>query len=152
MATHTHSANILWDRTQDDPENLMVFSRKHTWGFDSGQVIDASSAPAFKGDESCVDPEEALVASLSSCHMLTFLFFAMKDGYCPVHYEDKADGLLQKNEKGKLAITHITLHPKTEWRGDKQPSAEEIKALHDKAHENCFIASSINAEVRVELL
>ena len=147
----THSAKISWDRTQDDKDNLLIYSRKHTWSFDSGQVLDASSAPAYKGDVSCVDPEEALVAALSSCHMLTFLWFAMQDGFCPLHYEDNAAGLLQKNSEGKLAITEILLHPETTWKDDKQPSAEALKTLHDKAHSQCFIANSIRAEVKILL-
>ncbi len=149
MAAHTAALN--WDRTDDHESNLLIYSRNHTWTFDNGHSMAASSAPEFKGDPSCVDPEEALVAAIASCHMLSFLWVAVNDGFCPLHYEDNASGLLKKNKDGKLAITEVTLHPQTTWRSDAEPSAAELEELHHKAHEWCFIANSVNTEIKVAL-
>ena len=149
MANHT--ADISWERQGDQAENLLVYSRNHSWTFDNGLTVAASGAPEFKGDAACVDPEEAFVAAVSSCHMLSFIWIAVQDGFCPTHYEDAAVGRLQKNNEGKLAVTDITLHPKTCWRSDKQPSHDQIKDLHHKAHEACFIANSVKSKINIQL-
>jgi organic hydroperoxide reductase OsmC/OhrA len=97
-----------------------------------------------------VDPEEALVAAASSCHMLTFLFVAAKRGFVVESYMDEAFGVMEKIPGGKLAITRITLRPKIEFSVDKPPSADELKSLHHSAHEECYIANSLKSEVVVE--
>jgi len=97
-----------------------------------------------------VDPEEALVAATSSCHMLWFLSLAAKRGFVVDSYVDEAFGVMEKNETGKLAITRITLRPNIQFSGDKVPSAEELKSLHHTAHEECFIANSLKSEVLIE--
>ena len=110
----------------------------------------ASAAPAYLGDPKKVDPEEAFVASLSCCHMLTFLAIACKQKFVLDEYVDDAIGQMEKNAEGKMAITKVTLRPKLKWSGDKQPTAEELDKIHHAAHDNCFIANSVKTEVTVE--
>lgn len=109
----------------------------------------ASAAAAYSGGSGCVDPEEALVAALSGCHMLTFLAIAAKKQLVVMSYEDRPVGHLEKNAEGRLAVTRIELHPRVEFGAGVNVSAEELKRLHESAHRNCFIASSIRAEVTV---
>jgi len=109
----------------------------------------ATAAPAYLGNPANVDPEEAFVASLSSCHMLTFLAIACKQKFVLDSYEDEAVGHMEKNAEGKMAITRVDLHPKITWRGDRIPSAEQLDKMHHAAHENCFIANSVKTEVTV---
>ena len=110
----------------------------------------ASSAPAYLGDPKQVDPEEAFVASLSACHMLTFLAIACKQKFVLDEYVDDAVGHMEKNAEGRLAITKVALRPKLKWFGDKAPSAEELDKMHHAAHEQCFIANSVKTQVTVE--
>ena len=110
----------------------------------------ASAAPAYLGDPKQVDPEEAFVASLSSCHMLTFLAIACKQKFVMDDYVDEAVGHMEKNAEGKMAITKVTLKPKITFSGDKRPTAEELDKMHHAAHDNCFIANSVTTEVTVE--
>ena len=112
----------------------------------------ATASPAYLGNPAHVDPEEAFVASVSSCHMLTFLALALKQKFVIDSYVDEAVGHLDKNADGKLAITRVELHPRIEWSGDRKPSVEEVDKLHHLAHENCFIASSVKTEVTVAKL
>ena len=109
----------------------------------------ASSAPAYLGNPAHVDPEEAFIASLASCHMLTFLAIACKQKFVLDQYEDEAVGHMEKNADGKIAITKVELHPKITWGGEKTPTAEELEKLHHAAHENCFIANSVKTEITV---
>jgi len=109
----------------------------------------ASAAPAYLGNPQNVDPEEAFVASLSSCHMLTFLSIACKQKFVMDDYVDDAVGHMEKNAAGRLAITRVELHPKITWSGGKKPTAEELDKMHHAAHENCFIANSVKTEVTV---
>ena len=109
----------------------------------------ATAAPAYLGNPANTDPEEAFVASLSSCHMLTFLAIACKQKFILDSYEDEAVGHMEKNAEGKLAITRVELHPKLKWSGVKTPTAEELEKLHHAAHDNCFIANSVKTEVKV---
>jgi organic hydroperoxide reductase OsmC/OhrA len=148
-----HLATIRWQR--GDADFLRgKFSRVHSWTFDGGASVEASAAPsvvpAAYTSNSAVDPEEAFVAALSSCHMLTFLFFAYKSGFQIDSYEDEAVGLMTKNEKGDLWISTVTLRPKIVYSGDKQPTADEVQQLHHDAHEKCFIANSVKTDVKVE--
>lgn len=144
-----HTAALRWSRHGRDFSHE-TFSRDHELTFENGQKTLASSAPAFLGNPEALNPETLLVGSLSSCHMLTFLAICAKRGYVVDHYDDAASGLLDKNAEGRMAITRITLRPKVVFSGDKQPNAEELAKLHERAHANCFIGSSIRAEVAVE--
>jgi len=109
----------------------------------------ASAAPAYLGNPKHVDPEEAYVASLSSCHMLTFLAIACKQKFVMDEYVDDAVGVMEKNAEGRLAITRLTLKPRIKFSGEKQPTKEELDKMHHAAHENCFIASSVKTEITV---
>ena len=130
------------------------YSRAHVWRFDGGVEVPASSSPQVvplpMSDAAAVDPEEAFVASLSSCHLLWFLSLAQQRGWCVDRYDDQAVGVLAKNAHGKLAMTQVTLRPHVAFSGAKQPSREELEALHHDAHEACFIASSVLSTVRCE--
>ena len=108
-----------------------------------------TAAPAYLGNPANVDPEEAFVASLSSCHMLTFLAIACKQKFVLDSYEDEAVGHMEKNAQGKMAITRVELHPKIKWSGERTPTPEELDKLHHAAHDNCFIANSVTTEVTV---
>jgi organic hydroperoxide reductase OsmC/OhrA len=148
-----HRAAISWIRKGGDFLKG-TFPREHIWTFDGGVTVTASSSPAAVpvplSNPAGIDPEEAFVAAVSSCHMLTFLYVAYKAGFQIESYDDQAVGVMTKNEKGIPWISAVTLHPKIVYSGEKQPSAEEIEHLHHKAHEHCFIANSIKSEVRVE--
>ena len=132
------------------PFEYQKYPRNHTWKFDGGHEMIASAAPAYLGDPQQVDPEEAFVASLSSCHMLTFLAIACKKKFVLDEYVDEAVGLMEKNAEGKLAITKMTLKQKLKFSGDKQPTAQELEEMNHAAHDQCFIANSVKTEVKVE--
>jgi organic hydroperoxide reductase OsmC/OhrA len=144
-----HKVTLTWNRG-DEPFDYQKYPRDHTWEFDGGHEMQASAAPAFLGNAKNVDPEEAFVASLSSCHMLTFLAIACKQKFVLDEYSDEAVGHMEKNAEGKMAITRVTLKPKLKFSGDKQPSAEELDKMHRAAHDNCFIANSVKTEIKVE--
>ena len=139
---------LTWKRVTPDFE-YKTYNRDHTCSFDGGHEMQASAAPAYLGNPKNVDPEEAFVASLSSCHMLTFLAIACKKQFVLDEYVDEAVGHMEKNAEGKLAITRVTLKQKTKFSGDKQPSAEELKEMNHTAHDQCFIANSVKTEVTV---
>lgn len=151
MAEYT--AEILWAR-DDQPFLDQRYSRRHLLRFDGGVEVPASSSPHSVrvplSDPAAVDPEEALVASVSSCHMLWFLSIAAQRGFRVDRYHDSAVGLMAKNEAGKLAITRITLRPAVDFSGERLPSREEIQALHHAAHDECYIANSVRSEVVCE--
>jgi organic hydroperoxide reductase OsmC/OhrA len=147
-----HKAIITWKRK--DPEFLRgKYSREHTWKFDGGVTVPASSAissvPLPWSVEANVDPEEAFVASLSSCHMLTFLYVACRQGFQVDSYEDEAVGVMTKNEKGIPWVSSVTLHPKISYSGEKMPGPADIERLHHMAHEQCFIANSVKTTVTI---
>lgn len=149
----SHNATIRW--SNDAPEDFAKgrYSRAHEWAFDGGQAVRASSSPSVVreplSDAFGVDPEEALVAAVSSCHMLWFLDLARRAGHALASYEDEAEGTLERCADGKVRITRVTLRPKIAWAGEA-PDAAALGGLHDAAHEACFIANSITAEVLVE--
>jgi organic hydroperoxide reductase OsmC/OhrA len=128
------------------------YSRGHRWVFDGGIEVPASSSPHVVpipySVAAAVDPEEAFVASLSSCHMLVFLSLAAKRGFVVDSYRDEAIGVLAKDASGKLAMTRVTLHPDVRFAGDKRPSADELTQMHHESHEECFIASSVKTDVQ----
>ena len=150
---HEYKAKIAWSRG-DASFSDGRYSRAHEWSFDGGITVPASSAPATVripySRADAVDPEEALVAALSSCHLLTFLYVAQKAGYIVDRYEDDALGIMTKNARGKLYVSKVTLRPSTAFAGDKQPTAAELADLHHHAHEECFIANSVLSEVVIE--
>lgn len=150
---HEYLAQVSWQRGEQ-PFSDNQYSRAHEWQFDGGLTVPASSSPLvvplpLSAAEN-LDPEEALVAALSSCHMLFFLAFACKQGYVVDAYTDQALGLMGKNETGKIAMTRITLRPQIAFSGAVQPTPEQLQALHHKAHEHCYIANSLRAEVVIE--
>lgn len=144
-----HRAQITWQRAET-PFTFEEYSRDHSWSFNDGIQVPASAAAAYFGSEERVDPEQAFVASLSSCHMLTFLALAAKKRYTVDSYRDDAVGHLEKNDAGKMAMTRVVLRPEIEFSGDRRPSREEIARMHDRAHGHCFIANSVTTEVVVE--
>jgi organic hydroperoxide reductase OsmC/OhrA len=151
---HEYTATVAWKRPDGEAFTDLKFSRGHQWSFDGGVTVPGSSSPlSVKVPYSradAVDPEEALVAALSSCHMLTFLFFAAKGGYVVDSYVDDAVGVMTKNERGKLFVSKTTLRPRIAFAGAKQPSAAELDQLHHHAHEECYIANSVLTEVVIE--
>ncbi|HET7730178.1 MAG TPA: OsmC family protein [Usitatibacter sp.] len=148
----TYKTTLAWTRGSQ-PFTDGKYSRAHTWRFDGGAEVPASSSPYVvkppMSDESAVDPEEAFIASLASCHMLFFLDFARRGGFVVDSYEDESEGVLAKDAEGRMAMTVVTLRPRIAFSG-KRPTREELDALHHKAHEACFIANSVKTEVRVE--
>jgi organic hydroperoxide reductase OsmC/OhrA len=142
----THHATITWTR-RGAGFDYDTYNREHEWSFDSGQRLVASAAPAYKGSEECVDPEEAFAASLASCHMLTFLAIASKKRLVVESYTDEAVAHLETNPEGQLAVTRVELHPKIRFGGEKIPTEEEIARMHESAHRNCFIANSVKTDV-----
>jgi organic hydroperoxide reductase OsmC/OhrA len=150
-----HKATVRWTLPGDGDAFLKGrYSREHTWTFDGGVTVPASPAPSVVpapySNPAHVDPEEAFVASIASCHMLTFLYVAMREGFVVERYEDEAVGVMRKNERGAVWVAAVTLHPRIVYGGEKRPTAEEVDHLHHLAHEQCFIANSVKTEVRVE--
>ena len=148
-----YTATILWQRgDQSFTDNR--YTRRHTMAFDGGVVVPGSSSPHSVplpySDASAVDPEEAFVAALSSCHMLTFLYLAAKSGWVVDRYRDDAVGTMARNVEGRLAMTLVTLRPAVAYGGDRRPDAAEQARLHHAAHEQCYIANSVKSEVRCE--
>lgn len=148
-----YKATIIWDR--DDAVFIdNDYSRGHRWLFDGGIEVPGSSSPQVvpppHSVEAAVDPEEAFIASLSSCHMLWFLSIAAKRGLVVDSYRDAAVGVMGRGAPGKLMMTRVTLRPEVHFGGDARPSDDDVTAMHDEAHERCFIASSVKTEVRCE--
>jgi organic hydroperoxide reductase OsmC/OhrA len=143
-----HRAKVHWNR-QDKSFTPKEYSREHLWTFEGGSEVRASSAPKYLGDPALVNPEDAFVAALSSCHMLTFLALAARDGFVVDDYEDEAVGVMERNEQKRIAITRVVLSPKIIWGGDA-PNPEKLDELHASAHKHCFIANSVTTEVTVE--
>lgn len=148
-----HKATIRW---QSESTDFLKgkYSREHTWAFDGGMTIPASPAPSVVpvpfSNPAHVDPEEAFVASVASCHMLTFLHLASRKGFVVTSYLDDAIGTMTKNEQGSYWISAIRLRPKISYGGGKSPSSQEEQELHHHAHAQCFIANSIRTTVTVE--
>ena len=149
----THNATIRWSASPGEDFARGQYHRAHSWLFDGGAVVPASASPhivpAPWSDAAGVDPEEAFVASLASCHMLFFLDFARRAGVVVASYEDEADGEMHKGDDGRIRITKVTLRPRIEF-GGAAPDAAALDALHHKAHEACFIANSVTSEIVIE--
>ena len=146
-----YGVSILWKKNLDEVFVDRKYSRSHTWSFDGGIEIPASSSshvvPVPMSNESAVDPEEAFVAAVSSCHMLWFLSIAAEKNFIVESYEDNAIGVLGKNGEGKLAMTKITLKPKVNFNDTIVPTIEQVNELHCLAHEKCFIANSVKTDI-----
>jgi len=149
----TYIATIRWARDPSTDFAKGQYSRAHEWMFDGGVTVPASASPhvvpAPWSDPAGVDPEEAFIASLASCHMLFFVDFARRDGLVIDSYTDQAEGVLDKRSDGKMAMTRVTLRPRIAW-GGAEPDGAAIADLHHRAHEACFIANSVNTEVTIE--
>lgn len=149
---HTYTASIQWRRGTDEAFDDGRYSRVHDWSFDGGVTLRASASPTVVpepyADASAVDPEEAFVASLSSCHMLWFLHVASDRGFVVDRYHDAPTGTMDDDD-GTLWMTRVTLRPRVDFAGDG-PSDDELDAMHDVAHHACFLANSVRTSVHVE--
>jgi organic hydroperoxide reductase OsmC/OhrA len=150
----THSASVIWERPEGARFTDNKYSRAHRWEFDGGAVVTASSAPSVVpvplSDPAGVDPEEAFIASLSSCHMLWFLFYAAKSGFVVDRYRDSAVGQMEKNADGGQWMASVILRPQINFSGDTTPDAAKLSQMHEQAHHACFIANSVKTVVTVE--
>jgi len=148
-----YQATISWQRDEQKFTDKR-YSRGHQWQFDGGAVIQASSSPSVVplpwSVAENVDPEEAFVASLSSCHMLFFLSIAAANGYCIDDYQDKATGVMAKNAEGKMVMTEVMLKPHVVFSGDKRPDERKLEKMHHQAHDQCFLANSVTTAIHCE--
>ena len=149
----SYNAELTWEREgQDFLSNR--YSRRHLIRFDGGVELPGSSSPHVVplpwSDASAVDPKEAFVAALASCHMLWFLSIAAQRGFCVDRYEDAAEGVMTRNAERRMAMTVVTLRPAVWFSGERLPNAGDIAAMHHEAHEECFIANSVKTDVRCE--
>lgn len=148
-----HKATIVWKSNGPD-FRAGKYSREHLWTFDGGFTMPASASPSVVpvpfSNPAHVDPEEAFVASISSCHLLTYLYLASRQGFCVHHYRDEAVGVMTRNEKGVPWVSSVTLNPQIAYTGDKRPAPQDEERLHHLAHEQCFIANSIKTQVTVK--
>lgn len=155
MAMHEYQVRIHWERGSA-PFTDNRYSRGHSWHFDGGVEVPASSSPQVVrvplSVEAAVDPEEAFVAALSSCHMLWFLSLAAAARWRVDEYTDDARGVMGQNAAGRMAILTVRLRPRVSFSGERLPAREDVARLHHRAHEACFIANSVTTEVRVEPL
>jgi organic hydroperoxide reductase OsmC/OhrA len=152
VSGHQYTATVRWTRGADEAFNDRRYSRAHTWAFDGGIEVAASASPLIVrapfSEAHAVDPEEAFVASVSSCHMLFFLDYAAQAKFVVDRYEDTATATMGKNEAGRDYVATITLNPQIRFSGTP-PTPEQVDALHHRAHDDCYIANSIRAEVTV---
>ncbi|WP_262270061.1 MULTISPECIES: OsmC family protein [Microvirga] len=150
---HEYTARVAWKRGEGEAFSDNRYSRGHVWRFDGGIEVPGSASPSVVplplSREDAVDPEEAFIAAVSSCHMLTFLSIAAKKRFVVDAYEDEALGIMTKNENGKLFVSRITLDPRIEFSGDRLPAPEQIADMHHLAHKECFIANSVLTEIVV---
>ncbi len=148
-----HVATIDWSSKPGEDFAVGHYSRAHDVLFDGGITLPASASPSVVrapwSVEAAADPEEMLIAALSSCHMLTFLDKARRAGFVISRYRDEAEGVMRKTPEGRIAVTRVTLRPRITFEG-RQPTGQELDALHHAAHEDCFIANSVTSEVVVE--
>jgi organic hydroperoxide reductase OsmC/OhrA len=148
-----YNVKVFWQKRSAESFTDNKYSRMHKWTFDGGAEVTASSSPQVvpvpMSLENAVDPEEAFVASLSSCHMLFFLSLAAAKKFIIETYEDNAEGVMRKNEEGKMAMTEVTLHPVINFSGENIPRHDDIAQLHHEAHEKCYIANSVKTEIRI---
>jgi organic hydroperoxide reductase OsmC/OhrA len=153
MAEHLHKASIAWRRDDGDFAKGR-YSRDHVWRFDGGVEVPASASPLVVpnpfASETAVDSEEAFVAALSACHMLTFVDMARRAGFIVESYEDSAEGEMERFAAGRWWVAKVTLSPRIVFSGERAPTQAELDDLHHKAHEACFIANSVKTKIAVE--
>ena len=151
----THTLRVEWKRKPDEAFTDNAYHRAHRWEFDGGAIVRASSSPHIVkvpySDEAAVDPEEAFVAAVSSCHMLFFLSFAAAKGIVVDAYSDQPVGTMARGSGGHEYIAEVVLRPTVDFGGRPQPKRDLVRALHDEAHEHCFIAHSVASVIRVEV-
>lgn len=149
-------AKINWARTNNESYIDNKYSRGHEWTFDGGVTVPASSSPHVVplpySVEANVDPEEAFVASLSSCHMLFFLSIAAKRRYVVDSYVDEAVGIMEEDDEGRVSMTKVTLRPNVQFSGDKKPTMVQLEKMHHQSHDQCFIANSVKTEIVTEII
>lgn len=152
-AAHEYRATVRWQRAAEERFVDNRYSRAHAWHFDGGVTVPASASPQIVplplSVASAVDPEEAFVAALSSCHMLFFLSYAARQGFLVERYEDQAVGTMGRDAAGRIAMLKVELRPRIAWGGERRPSAQDIAALHERSHHDCFLANSVRCEVLV---
>ncbi len=148
-----YSADVIWERGEAVFTDNR-YSRRHRWRFDGGLEVPGSSSPHSVpvplSDPAAIDPEEAFVAALSSCHMLWFLSIAAKRGFRIDRYRDQASGIMERNADGRWCISTVTLRPEAQFSGKPLPTREQTEAMHHRAHEECYIAHSVSAQIRIE--
>lgn len=144
-----YKTRLSW-KSESEDFSYKAYTRTHEWTFGGGQEIAASAAPEFLGKAEFVNPEEAFAASLGSCHLLTFLAIASFKNFSIRSYTDECVAIVEKNKDRKKAVTRVYLRPQVEFYGENLPGEEEIKSMHDKAHNECFISNSVLTEVIVE--
>jgi organic hydroperoxide reductase OsmC/OhrA len=153
MAGHEYTAAVVWRLAGEEDFARGRYSRGHAWRFDGGIEVPASASPSVVpapwSREDAVDPEEAFIASLSSCHMLFFLDFARRAGIVVESYEDEAVGTMERIAPGRMAMTRVMLRPRIVFVGEA-PGQAALDDLHHKAHEACFIANSVKTEITIE--
>lgn len=151
----TYTARVCWERGEQTFTD-QCYSRAHSWEFDGGLSVPASASPEIvplpHSVAENVDPEEAFIASISSCHMLFFLDYACRKGFVIDRYDDNASGVLGKNADGRIAMTTVTLRPDVRFSGDRMPTRAELEDLHDRSHHSCFIANSVTTDVVTEIV
>jgi len=149
-----HIATICWKNHQEIFTDNR-YSREHHWKFDGGSEVAASSSPHIVpvpySNPACIDPEEAFVAALSSCHMLFFLAIAAKNKFVVGEYTDRAIGIMEKNKAGKSAITTVNLYPQVKFWGDNLPSKQKLEEIHHQAHHDCFLANSVKTKITIQI-
>lgn len=144
----SHKTSLDWQRNGQEFKPGK-YSTDHPWQFDGGESVMASAAAAYGGNAALVDPEQAFTASLSACHMLTFLYTAAMKGFVVNRYRDDAEGFLGKNDQGRMAMVRVVLRPQIDFDGEV-PDAEALEQLHHMAHRNCFIANSVSTRIDIE--
>ncbi|MCG8432672.1 MAG: OsmC family protein [Gammaproteobacteria bacterium] len=151
-----YTATVSWQRNKDENFTDLKFSRGHEWSFDGGATVPASSSPHVVPPPysvaANVDPEEAFIASLSSCHMLFFLYIAAKGKFIIDEYIDEAVGVMEKDADGKIAVTKVTLRPRVTFSGDNTPTMQQLEDMHHQSHEQCFIANSVKTVVSTDII
>jgi len=157
MSRHRYTADVHWQRAAHETHETFTgqrYSRRHELRFDGGAIVPGSSAvssvPLPFSDPAAVDPEEMLVASIASCHMLWFLSLAAKAGFVVERYADHAEGVMTKNAQGRLWVSRVVLRPEVAFAADRAPTRDALDALHHAAHDECFIANSVRSEVVCE--
>ncbi len=149
-------AKVIWQRASEENYVDNQYSRGHQWEFDGGLTVPASASPhivplPYSVAEN-IDPEEAFVASISSCHMLFFLSIAAKRRYVVDSYNDHAKGIMEPNSEGKILMSKVILNPKVEFSGDRQPTDAQLEKMHHQSHEQCFIANSVKTEIVTKIV